>query len=262
MVKLCRNTCIAFMEGADSTADEFESSYGSSSDQDVPDSDSSPERAHSSRVPALALGVALPSGQPKQRRPVVPAFRLPEAKLRDSVDSKMQPLVSEPVSLPRLSLQTNQTMTGDKLEGAETSNMEKAEPSGRDEPDSSAYRTDTHGVSHQHATPMFTVQLASEAFAIHSGALQEHPYTNMSQTQAVKHFCASQLGLKSSSLRFFELHEVETWTEFSEGCTTLAIAVEGSGTIRSLPCCCYTATQACTCKAAWSAACRIFIVCL
>ncbi|KAL3142693.1 hypothetical protein ABBQ38_002995 [Trebouxia sp. C0009 RCD-2024] len=217
------------MDGAESTADEFDSSYCSSSDQDVPDSDSSPERAPSSRVPALALGVALSSDHPIHRRPMVPAFRLPAAKSHDNVDSGMQAPVQQPVGLPQLSLQTDQTMTTAVPEDADTSSMGTAEPSGREDPEAPQYRADTHGVScHQHPMPMFTVQLASEAFAIHSGALQEPSYSKMSQTQAVRNFCASQLGLKSSSLKFFELHEIEPPTEISEGCTTLAIAVEGS----------------------------------
>lgn len=236
------------MDGAESTADEFDSSYSSSSDQDVPDSDSSPERAPNSRVPALALGGTLTSAHPVQRRPMVPAFRVPAERSHDNVDSDMQAPVQQPVSLPRLSSQIDQTMTTAIPEGAQTSSMGKAEPSGREGQEASQYRAATPSMSgHQHPTPMFTVQLASEAFAIHSGALQEPSYSNMSQTQAVKHFCASQLALKSSSLRFFELHEIESSTEISKGCTTLAIAVEGSGTIGSLPCCCYTVTEACMC---------------
>lgn len=233
------------MDGADSTADEFESNYSSGSDQDLPDSDSSPERARSSssRVPALVLGIVPPSDQPKQRRPVVPAFKMP-AKSMDTMDYKQQPPIRQPVSLPRLTLQADQAMTRDDPEVAETSILEPAEPSGRDQPEQSLYKADSHNQpGHQHPTPMFTVQLASEAFSIPSGALQEPCFSSVSQTQAVKHFCASQLGLKSSSLRVFELHEVESLTVFSEGCTQLAIAVEGSGTIGSLTCFCNSMTS-------------------
>ena len=222
------------MDAAESTADETESNYSSGSDQDLLDSDSSPERAHSSRVPALALGSAPPSDQVKQRRPVVPAFTMPAAKSQGKLESEKQPVMRQPVSLPRLSLQPDQAMTNDIPDIAETSILQEAEPSGRDQPEPLSYRDEQP--SHQQPVPMFTVQLASEAFCIESGALQEHAYSSMSQAQAVKHFCASQLGLKSSSVRIFELHEVESSAEFVEGCTKLAVAVDGSGNISSLTC--------------------------
>ena len=222
------------MDHAESTADETESNYSSGSDQDLPESDSSPERARSSRVPALALGIAPPSDQVKQRRPVVPAFRMPVAKSQGNTESEKQPVMHQPVSLPQLLLQTDQAMTNDIHEVAETSALQEAEPSGRDQPEPLSYRDGQPG--HERPLPMFTVQLASEAFSIDSGALQDHSYNSMSQAQAVKHFCASQLGLKASSVRIFELHEVESSAKFSEGCTMLAIAVDGSGTICSLKC--------------------------
>lgn len=222
------------MDNAESTADETESNYSSGSDQDLPDSDSSPERARNSRVPALALGNAAPSDQVKQRRPVVPAFRMPAAKSQGDVECEKQPVTCQPVSLPRRSVQTDQAMTNNTSEVAETSALQEAEPSGQDQSEPLSYRVGQPG--HKRPLPMFNVQLASEAFSIDSGALQEHSYSSMSQAQAVKHFCASQLGLKSSSVRIFELHEVESSAEFSEGCTKLAIAVDGSGTISSLKC--------------------------
>lgn len=222
------------MDAAESTADETESNYSSSSDQDLPDSDSSPEHARSSRVPALALGMPPSADHAKQRRPVVPAFRLPAAKSQGKVESEKQPVMRQPVSLPRLSLQTDQAMTNDIPEVAETSALQEAEPSGRDQPEPLSYRDEQP--SRQQPQPMFSVQLASEAFSINSGALQEHSYSSMSQAQAVKHFCASQLGLKSSSVRIFELREVLSSAELSEGCTKLAVAVDGSGTTSSLRC--------------------------
>ena len=222
------------MDHAESTADETESDYSSGSDQDLPYSNSSPERARSSRVPTLALGIAPPSDQVNQRRAVVPTFGMPAAKSQGNTESAKQPVMRQPVSFPRLSLQTDQAMTNNIHEVTETSALQEAEPSGRDQPEPLSYRD--RQPSHERPLPMFTVQLASEAFPIASGALQEQSYSSMSQAQAVKHFCASQLGLKSSSVRIFELHEVESSAEFSEGCTTLAFAVDGSGTISSLKC--------------------------
>ena len=220
------------MENAESTADETESNYSSGSDEGLPDSDSSPERARSSRVPVLALGIAPPSDQARQRRPVVPAFRIPAAQSQGKMESEKHPVMRQPVS-PRLSLQTDPAITNDIPEVVETSVLQEAEPSGRDQPELQSYKNGQP--SHGRPLPMFTVQLASEAFSIESGALQAHSYSSMSQAQAVKHFCASQLGLKSSSVRIFELHEVQSSAEFSKGCTKLAIAVDGSGTIYQQP---------------------------
>lgn len=223
------------MDASESTADDTESNYSSGSDQDLQDSDSSPERARSSRVPALALGIAHSSDQAKQRRPVLPAFKLPAARVQDDIDSKKHRAMIQPVGLPRLSLQTDPAMTRGDDEISGTSALEAAEPSGRDQQELPPYRTDAIGQTGRQQ-PMFTVQLASEAFSIESGALQESTYSSMSQAQAVKHFCASQLGLKSSAIRMFELHEVTSSEAFSEGCIKLAIAVDGSGTINSLRC--------------------------
>lgn len=222
------------MDASESTADDTESNCTSGSDQELPDSDSSPERARSSRVPALALGIAPSSDQANQRRPMLPAFKLP-ARAQDNTDFKKQPAMCQPVGLPRLSLQTDQATTRGDHEVLGTSAPEAAEPSGRDQQELPSYRTDAISQTGRQQ-PMFTVQLASEAFSIESGALQESTYSTMSQAQAVKHFCASQLGLKSSAIRMFELHEVTSSEAFSEGCIKLAIAVDGSGTINSLRC--------------------------
>lgn len=221
------------MDASDSTADDTESNFSSGSDQDF--SDSSPERARSSRVPALALGIAPSSDQANQRRPVMPAFKTPAARAQDNIDSKEQPAMRQPVALPRLSLQTDQAVTRGDLEVPGTSAVEAAEPSGRDQQELPPYRTNAISQTGRQQ-PMFTVQLASEAFFIESGALQESTYSSMSQAQAVKHFCASQLGLKSSAVRMFELHEVTSSSAFSEGCIQLAIAVDGSGNFKSLTC--------------------------
>lgn len=216
------------MDASESTADDTESNYSSGSDQELPDSDSSPERARSSRVPALALGIAPSSDQVNQRRPVVPAFQMLAARAQEQAATR------QPVGLPRLSLQTDQAMTRGDPETAGPSALEAAEPSGRDQQE--PYRITDATSQNAHQQPMFTVQLASEAFSIESRALQEPSYRGMSQAQAVKHFCASQLGLKSSAVRMFELHEVTSSSAFSDGCIQLAIAVDGSGTIKSLKC--------------------------
>ena len=213
------------MEGEGFTTDDFDSDTSSTSDTDVLESDSSPEHALSSRVPALALGNTQSSQHAGQRRPAVPSVPLPQAK---SAGSSMP--AQQPASVPRLTLQADQAVSRSDAEVTETIPVETAEVSGRDHQE--LYAADNSAKRGQQ-TAMFSVQLASEAFSIHSEQLQTDRYSNMSQTQAVKQFCASELGLKFSALKFFELREVQSLAECSDGCSTLAIAVEGSGMPKS-----------------------------
>lgn len=217
------------MDGEGFVAGDSDSDYSSTSDTDVPESDSSPERAHSSRIPTLALGQTQSSQQTRQRRPAVPSVSLPQAR---SAGSSMP--VQKPAGVPRLTLQADQAMSRSDAEVTET---ETAEVSGRDHQELYAAGNIARP-GQQTANPLFSVQLASEAFLIQSEQLQRDEYRNMSQTQAVKQLCASELGLRLSALKFYELREVQSLAECSDGCSTLAIAVEGSGKTNGPVCCC------------------------
>ena len=218
------------MDDPEFSADDFDSDTSTASDQDLPESDSSPEPAHRLSIPVLASREPHSSGPSRHRRPEVPPVTLPTAISAGKTAQSQQS-----VSIPRLSLQADQAIPRHEPAAAQKAAKEIAEASGRNDQELSLHDADMHGSRVQPNTaPLFTVQLASEAFSIHDEDLQDHRYSSLSQTQAVQQFCATELGLRLSSLKFYELREVQSLAECSEGCTQLAIAVEGSGMTTSL----------------------------
>lgn len=231
-----------------------ESDYSSGSDHDMPaESGSSPEPVQHSRVPALSLGGAPPSDPSRHRRPAVPLLGLAMASTEGVVSAATQPACTD----QQVSDEAEQTLAGDGSSVAETAPLQLAEVVDRNEKAQSVSRANSHRRPSRHmAAPLFTVQIASEAFAISPQALAEPEYMHLSESEAVKAFCSSRLGLRVEALKFYELREVQSLAVCSESCTQLALAVEDSSTHLLCYHCSMLAEMVGLTKA--SAPCRVF----
>ena len=209
----------------DPTTDE----YSSSSDESQPStSDCSPDRDQH-HVPPSASASDRHSAQ--QRRPNVPMLglklqlakqQLPtspaSARQQKAADTEPDTGASGSAAVPALQLSRSmsrnaETGTDRSTPGRSLSRLQSQRKSSRQSP-----------------TPVFTIQLASNALTMNASTLQRPEFRSLSKIEAVKQHCATELGIRQSAVKLYQLQEV---TELSDGCTQLAIAVEGSGQLCS-----------------------------
>lgn len=213
----------------DPTTDE----YSSSSDESQPStSDCSPDRDQQPHVQSSAAASDRFSAQ--QRRPNVPmlGLKLQLAKQQDAqlppspasarqqkaADTEPDNGASGSAAVPALQLsrsmsRNTETGTDRSTPGRSLSRLQSQRKSSRQSP-----------------TPVFTIQLASNALTMNPSTFQRPEFISLSKIEAVKQHCATELGIRQSAVKLYQLQEV---TELSDGCTQLAIAVEGSGQLCS-----------------------------
>ncbi len=206
-----------------------ESDDSSGSDSDMPgDSASKPERVHTSRVPTLALGGTYLTNASSHRQPSIPSLGLDlSGATAEEVPANQQPASSQ-TSIAQ-SLQADETPTRNDSDSAETTSLQLSGATDRHEKGQSLSRANSHRRPNRQTTPpLFTIQLASEAFVVDTETLDQPEYHHLSQSEAVKQFCSARLGLRFEALKFYELQEVQSMAECSESCTQLAVAVQDS----------------------------------
>lgn len=213
-----------------SPRDELTSDDYSSSDDDSQPSTSeySPDRSHQqSAVPPAAS--ERQGGSAHQHRPAVPMLGL-----------KMPAQSQQEVQPPSLPAATRQHPPADTETNAASSSapvpslqlprsFSRGTDNSRDAsaPSRSMSRVQSQRKSSRHSPrPLYTIQLASDALTMDAATLQRPQFREMSSLEAVKHHCATELGIKQSAIRLYQLHEV---TELTDSSLQLAIAVEGSG---------------------------------
>lgn len=224
---------------SDATSDSEASASDDSnySDHDTPTNEpiSSTERSFKrSGVPSLAIGGAAASTGLKQRRPAVPTLsglRLPIAPsnqdLLPTQQSSPQTLTAGPLNKPG-----SQGIAADDSCVAETEHLQPVRLTSRNNSSRSLGRPVSQRRSGRYAAPpQFRIQLASEAFDIHQDALDQPECQQLTQLDAVRQLCSSRLGLRADALRLYELHEVQSTADSTDGCSQLAIAVQDSGEV-------------------------------
>ena len=201
--------------------------YTSSSDESQPStSDCSPDRDQQQprvlaasdkhlaqqrrpNIPTLGLKLQL-AEQPDAQLPTSPASAGQQKAANTESDTGTSANAAAPtLQLSRSTSQNTETGTDRSTPGRSLSRLQSQRKSSRQSP-----------------APLFTIQLASNALIMNANAFLRPEFRPLSKIAAVKQHCATELGIRQSAVKLYQLQEV---TELSEGCSQLAIAVEGSG---------------------------------
>lgn len=204
--------------------------YSSDDDSQPSTSDYSPDRnqQHASVSPPLASADQRNLSQ--QRRPVIPMLGL---KLPGKDQQHAQP--------PTLPVVMNQIAADTAPETAPSGSTtipvlqltkslsRNTDSSSSDQPAPARSLSRLHSQrssSRQSPRLLYTVQLASAALSVNAPTLQRPEFKQLSRLEAVRQHCATELGIRQSAIRLYQLQEV---TELTDSCVHLAVAVEGSG---------------------------------
>lgn len=201
--------------------------YSSSSDESTLPSTSEPtpdRNQQPARVPSLAFAAADNPATPRgPGRPSIPRLGLKFQGDTPQGSEQSQPQLSKPGSTEQIASPSRASVVPQlQLVGQ---NVEST--SDRSAPGRSFRRAHSQRKSfRQSPKPLFTIQLASDALSMTADKFQRPEYMHMSHTEAVKQFCATELGIKQGAIRLFQLQEV---TELFDTPAQLAISIEGSG---------------------------------
>lgn len=217
------------MSGDESGTETYEESdYSSASDNDMPgEAGSSPERNHTKRVPRLALGGTSLLQASRPQRTAVPRLGLGSSAATEELPAVQQSTSHQ--TSDAVPQEADQAPAGNISDAASTAPAQPSDAADRHCSEPSMSRANSQRKSSRQLTaPQFTIQLASEAFDIHSDALGQPDLCHLPQFEAAKQICAAKMGLKAQALTFYELREVHSLAECSGSTTQLAVAVQGS----------------------------------
>lgn len=214
-----------------SPRDEVTTDDYSSSDEDSrpSTSDCSPDRRQQqSAAPIVDTESHRNSAQ--QRRPAVPTlgFKVPALQQQASQPSSLSLSGSQHIA-------TGADSSPGAMTGAAMPSLQLPRSFSRGTDSSAEISAPSRSLSklqsqrksnRQSPRSLYTIQLASDALTLDTATLQRPQFKGLSTVDAVKQYCATELGIKQSAIKLYQVHEV---SELTDSSTQLAIAIEGSG---------------------------------